>query len=168
MPKIDEGMQDLVRTHTIFNPTEPRMLEANQPNACNLCHLDKPIDWTLDHLQAWYKLPALDKAKLAANYPDRKNAVGLGWLKSPHEATRLVASEALAKAKALWALPDLIQMLDDPFLVNRQFTQRRLEEMLGVNLRDHGYHFYQAKGERRYPLERVRAALLNKQASAIK
>ncbi|MEM7478919.1 MAG: hypothetical protein AAF483_28385, partial [Planctomycetota bacterium] len=41
MPKINEGMQDVVRTHAIFSPTHAGMIEENQPNACNLCHLDK-------------------------------------------------------------------------------------------------------------------------------
>ncbi len=142
------------------------MIGANQPNACNLCHLDKPIDWTLRYLREWYKAPAFDEARLKAGYPDRAGAVGLGWLKSPHEPTRLVAAEALARAKADWALPRLIDMLDDPFLLNRQFTARRLEEWRGVNLRDFGYHFYQLPDERRAPLERVRKELLKKKSAA--
>jgi len=36
MPKINEGINSLVRTHTIFSPTNPAMIEANRPNACNL------------------------------------------------------------------------------------------------------------------------------------
>ena len=168
MPKINESMQQLVRTHTIFNPTDARMIEANQPNACNLCHLDKPIDWTLRYLREWYQAPAFDEARLKTAYPDRAGATGLGWLKSPHESTRLVAAEALARAKADWALPRLLDVLDDPFLLNRQFTARRLEEWRGVNLRDFGYHFYQLPDERRAPLERVRTELLKKSSASLR
>src|SRR5438128_2432708 len=109
MPRINEGLQDVVRTHTIFSPTEPRMIEANQPNACNLCHLKENIDWTLNYLKRWYPTKAgpYSEAKLTANYPNRKGPVGLGWLKSPHEPTRLVATETLAKANARWALADI-------------------------------------------------------------
>ena len=87
-------------------------------------------------------------------------------MKSTNEAVRLVAAEALVKAKADWALPDLLEMLNDPYLINRQFTQRRLEEWFGINLRDAGYRFYQLPEERREPLARVRAALLKEQAAA--
>ena len=54
MSRINEGLQDVVRTHMICSPTQPGMIEANHPNACNLCHLDKPIDWTIEKLRAWY------------------------------------------------------------------------------------------------------------------
>ncbi len=162
MPKINEGLQDVVRTHMIFSPTEPRMIEANQPNACNLCHLKENIDWTLGYLRQWYpkKAGSYSEEKLAVNYPDRKGAVGTGWLKSSHESTRLVAEEALAKAKAHWALPELIAALDDAYLINRRFTQTRLDEMLGLDLRTFGYRFYQTKAEREEPLKKIRAALL--------
>jgi len=165
MPKINEGIEDVVRTHTIFNPTEPRMIEANQPNACNLCHLDKPIDWTLDRLREWYG-KTYDFAKLAANYPDRQAPAALGWLKSRHESTRLVAAEALTSGQAKWALAGLIDMLDDPYLLNRQFTQKGLEQNLGLQPKDFGYRFYQFKEERKAPLARLRAAVLAAPAGA--
>ena len=165
MPKINEGMQDVVRTHTIFSPTEPQMIEANQPNACNLCHLDEPLDWTLKYFKDWYGEDiAYDKAELAENYPAREGPVGLGWLQSEHESTRLAAVEALAEANAEWALPEMIRMLDDPFLLNRQFTQNNLQKMLGIRLEEFGYQFYMTKAERREPIARLRAAILGKNA----
>lgn len=159
MPRINEGMQDVVRTHRIFNPTESRMIEANQPNACNLCHVEKGIGWTLDHLKDWYG-KSYSQDAIASNYPDLTSSVALGWLKSSHPATRLVAADALTKAGAGWALPALIESLDDPYLLNRQFTQRGLEQMLGLQLEDFGYHFYQFEKERRRPLKRLRKSLL--------
>ncbi len=162
MPKVNEGMEAVVRTHTIFSPTDRRMLEANQPNACNLCHLDKPIDWTLKHLGEWYgpEKAEVSRVQMARNYPDRNDPVGIGWLYRPHESTRLVAAAALCDADARWALPQLIDMLDDPFLLNRQFTQQGLEDMLGVNLRDFGYRFYMTAAERKEPIGRIRTSLI--------
>jgi hypothetical protein len=167
MPKITEGLQDVVRTHTIFSPTEPRMIEANQPNACNLCHLKENIDWTLSYLKQWYpkKAGPYSEEKLTASYPHRKEPVGTGWLKSPHESTRLVAAEALAKANARWALPELIQSLDDDYLINRRFSEARLSEMLGADLRKFGYHFFQMKPERAEPLEKIRAEFLSSKSA---
>jgi len=168
MPKINEGLQDMVRTHRIFSPTEPRMIEANQPNACNLCHLDKPIDWTLSHLREWYgDEHKYDADKLSENYADRAQAVGKGWLKSPHGATRLSATAAYARARDVSALPDLIELLaKDPKLVNRQFNQKEIEDWLGLALEPLGYQFYMTGEERRRAMDTVREKALAKARAA--
>ncbi|MCR9293130.1 MAG: hypothetical protein NXI32_10455 [bacterium] len=159
MPKINEGMQDVVRTHTIFSPTENRMLEANHPNACNLCHLDKSIDWTLSYLQTWYG-KSYDQSKINAAYPSRTQPVGSGWLASDHEATRLVAAEAFAKQGATWGLSLLLDCLDDEYLMVRQFAQEAVEELGEIKLdQDFGYWFYQTPDERKPALDRIRRSL---------
>jgi hypothetical protein len=165
MPRMNEGLNAVVRSHAVTNPSWPSMIEANQPNACNLCHLDKSIDWTISWLSRWYKIDrynSYDAGKLAKNYPDLNGPVGLGWLKSPHESTRLVAVSALAREKAVWALPQMIGMLDDPYLLNRLFTRMGLEDWFGVRLEDYGYRYYETPEERQQPVESVRAALLKK------
>jgi predicted CXXCH cytochrome family protein len=158
MPRINEGLQDVVRTHMIYSPTRADMIEAGQPNACNLCHTDRPIDWTLRYLLDWYGA-RYDPARIAAAYPERTLPAAQGWLKSDKAAVRLVAVAALTRAKDHRALPRLLDALDDPYLVNRQFAGRGLEEMLGIHLADFGYHFYQMADERRRPLAKLRAAL---------
>jgi predicted CXXCH cytochrome family protein len=164
MPRINEGIEDVVRTHTIFSPTRADMLEANHPNACNLCHTDKPIDWTLAALKDWYG-KTYDEARIAANYPKRDKPVGLGWLDSKNESVRLVAVEAMTRRHDMWALPRLLDALDDPFLVNRQFAYKGLQEMLNVRLGDFGYRFYMMKEERQQPLAKLRARFAVSDAS---
>lgn len=161
MPRINEGLQDVVRTHTIFSPTEPKMLEANHPNACNICHVKEPIDWTLKYLKEWYGADNFSADAIAKNYPRRSDPVAIGWLKSPHHGTRLVGSDALTRCDAKWATNDIINMLDDPYLINRQFTARGLKKMLGVDVREFGYQFYMFSAERSKPLTRIREALLD-------
>lgn len=156
MPRINEGLEDIVRTHTIYSPTRADMIEANHPNACNLCHTDKPIDWTLRALKAWYGASYPDH-KIIAHYPQRDKAVGLGWLDSKNESVRVVAVEAMIRNRDFWALPRLLDALDDPFLVNRQFAFKGLQDMLNVRLFDFGYRFYMMKEERQLPLTRIRA-----------
>ncbi|MCA9175646.1 MAG: hypothetical protein KDB14_14275 [Planctomycetales bacterium] len=160
MPKINEGLQDAVRTHMIYSPTRSDMLEAGQPNACNLCHLDRPVQWTLDTLKSWYNAEC-DPKKLAVAYPDPAKPAGLYWLNHHHEGTRLVAVDALGKQKAHWALPAMIEILDDEYLLNRQFAQRAIEEMLDVKLDQWGYVFYMTKAERQEPLAALRRELGN-------
>jgi predicted CXXCH cytochrome family protein len=159
MPRIDEGLQDVVRTHMIYSPTRADMIEANHPNACNLCHTQQPIDWTLRYLKDWYGA-RFDNDRIAAGYPQRTQPVARGWLASANPAVRLVAVETLARAKENWALPQLLAALNDPYLVNRQFAYKGLQEMLGVNLRDLGYRFYMSEEERRQPLANLRARFL--------
>ncbi len=161
MPKINEGMQDAVRTHMIFSPTHRGMLEAAQPNACNLCHRDKPIDWTAKHLGEWYG-QNFDQASIDEHYKPRNEAVGRIWLKHEHESVRLLAVDAYAKARDRSTLSDMIEVLDDPYLLNRQFTQKGLEDMLGIRLDEMGYRFYMTEEERGEPLKKVREALVPK------
>lgn len=159
MPRINEGLQAVVRTHTIFSPTNAAMLEANHPNACNQCHLDKPINWTLKSLKEWYG-KSFSEQKLSEAYPDRSQSMAAGWLKSKHEAVRLVAADSILRAKDHAFLSELIDMLDDPFLINRQFTQRGLEEMQNVRLEKFGYRFFMSPDERRDALQELRHAFL--------
>jgi predicted CXXCH cytochrome family protein len=159
MPRINEGLQDLVRTHTIFSPNHRGMLESNHPNACNLCHVDRPIDWTLQWLERWYGTET-DRLVLDRTYTDRKGPVGAGWLKSEDEAVRLVGTDAVLRQRAGWSLRLLLERLDDEFLINRQFATKGIEEMLGVDLEDLGYRFHGSPDERRPGLVRLRETLL--------
>jgi predicted CXXCH cytochrome family protein len=156
MPRINEGLQDVVRTHMITSPTRRDMIEANHPNACNLCHTDRPIDWTLSRLKEWYG-KTYDAAKIAASYPDPARPVALGWLRSDNESVRLVGADALARSRDRAALPQLITALDDPYLLNRQFAGRRMREMFDVRPAEFRYHFYLTAEERRKPLDELRA-----------
>ena len=158
MPKLNEGLQAVVRTHTIFSPTNAAMIEANHPNACNLCHTDRPIDWTLQHLQDWYGA-SYPEEQIAKAYPDRQLAVAAGWMKSEAEAVRLVAAAAACRANDKSLLPELVDMLDDPFLLNRQFTLLGIEGLLETPLDEYGYRFYMTPAERAEPLRLLREAI---------
>jgi predicted CXXCH cytochrome family protein len=164
MPRINEGLQDVVRTHMIYSPTRADMIEANHPNACNLCHTRESIDWTLRYLKQWYGA-TYSTEKIAAGYPQRTQPVARGWLQSASPAVRLVAVEALTRVKDFPALPELLGALDDPYLVNRQFAYKGLQEMLGVRLRDFGYRFYMRSDERRKPLAGLRDRFTNTAAT---
>jgi predicted CXXCH cytochrome family protein len=162
MPRINEGLQDVVRTHMIFSPTRPDMIHANHPNACNLCHTDRPIDWTLGYLKQWYGR-TYDERQIADHYPERGRPAGLGWLKSDNPAVRLVAADAMTRVRDMKVLSELLYALDDPYLVNRQFAGMGVQRMLHMRLADFGYRFYLEREERRQPLARLRARYLPKE-----
>lgn len=163
MPRINEGLQDIVRTHTIFSPTNADMIHANHSNACNQCHTDKSIDWTIDYLEKWFD-SKFDDTKLQNQYANRTQSAALGWLQSENEAVRKVAVDALFRTKSKWnqdtTIQDaLINALDDPYLINRQFALRRFEGLLGAPLKDYGYRFYMTPGEREKPMAELRKVL---------
>lgn len=150
MPRINEGLQDIVRTHRIFSPTDDKMIAANHPNACNLCHLDKNIDWTITKLREWYKPGfSVPENYLAETYPHRSGPVALNWLHSVSEAVRLVGADAVIREEAWWALPEVLDLIaTDKHMINRQFTQKRLNEKLGYDLRKHDFQFYDSPEHR--------------------
>jgi hypothetical protein len=158
MPRINEGLDQLVRTHTIFSPTKPAPIEENGPNACNLCHLDRPIDWTLGYLRDWYGR-RYDESKIAANYPYRQGPAGKGWLWHPFQATRLVAASSYGLQKRPDALPDILGILDDRYLINRQFGQMAVEAICGRALDQWDYSFALSPQERATVLPRLRTDL---------
>lgn len=155
MPRINEGLQDVVRTHMIHSPTNKEMVTSNQPNACNLCHTEKSINWTLQYLNAWYGAK-YDERVLTQTYPDRSRSAALGWLKSENEAVRLIAADALTRKKNYELLPEVINALDDHFLLNRQFASIGIEQMLNIDLSDFGYRFYMTPEERKVPIDLLR------------
>ena len=144
----------------IFSPTNSAMIEAGQPNACNLCHTDETIDWTLTHLADWYGA-TYDTGAVTAAHPKTEQPASLNWLAHGHESVRLVAADALCRTDARFAIPELLGALDDPYLLNRQFAQRALERMLGVDLESFGYRFYMTSAERAEPLRRMQRELVD-------
>jgi predicted CXXCH cytochrome family protein len=158
MPRVNEGLDAVVRTHTIHSPTRPAVIEQNGPNACNLCHLDRSIDWTLQFFQKWYGR-RFNEYEIAKNYANRQAPVGSLWLQHPFRATRLVTAAAYARRKKADILPELLGILDDPYLLNRQFGQMAVEELCGQSLAKWGYQFTLSPEERRTVLHQVQAVL---------
>jgi formate-dependent nitrite reductase cytochrome c552 subunit len=53
MPHTTWGLLKGIRQHELDSPSTAASLETGRPNACNLCHLDKTLAWTSEHLEAW-------------------------------------------------------------------------------------------------------------------
>ncbi len=134
MPRLVEGIGTVVRSHRISSPTSPAMLGAAAPNACNLCHLDRSIRWTVDELaRGWGVTLAPDAAWLRA-YGDLDHPVGTVWLTGRHAAVRLAAAAAFARAGDRAALPSLVALLDAPVAHDRMWTLLAIERLLGRRL----------------------------------
>ena len=150
MPRIVMGIDRYIRTHRISTPSDRAMLAAAAPNACNLCHLDRSIRWTVDELATRFDAPR-DPRGWA--YRDLDTAVGELWLASPQPAIRLVATAAYARSPlGRYALEDLLRGLDDPLPHVRTWTTFAIEDILRKKLRDADY-------DPRAPSDRRRAQI---------
>jgi Fe-S cluster assembly iron-binding protein IscA len=133
MPRIVHGLHTLVRTHQISSPTDPRMFAKAAPNACNLCHLDKSIEWTLDELASGWNQRFEPTAEWSKWYGgDLREPVGLVWLRHPSPLARQIAADAYARSPVgHQALPLLLPILNDENPPTRMFGMFAIEKILG-------------------------------------
>ncbi|MCA9176623.1 MAG: ammonia-forming cytochrome c nitrite reductase subunit c552 [Planctomycetales bacterium] len=139
MPRVVQGLDNVIRTHHISSPTDRKMLDVGAPNACNLCHLDQSIQWTVDELNAgWHTgIRLSDKAEQAYGELDRP--LGEAWLNHAQPLVRLIASDAMARSETPDAVAQLLPLLKDPYAVNRIFGLFAIEQKLGRRLTEQEY-----------------------------
>jgi len=159
MPRIVQGLEAVVRTHHISAPGDPRMLGAGAPNACNLCHLDRSLRWTLDALAVGWGVERTPAPGWAAAYGGLDRPVGEAWLASDAPIVRLVAADAWSRAAPSRALPRLLPALDDPVAVNRMFALFAVERALGRRLTREEYDPLLPPAGRHRQLDALDAAL---------
>jgi len=132
MPYTTFGLLKAIRSHRIDSPRVPATGAAGRPNACNLCHLDRTLDWTADHLQQWWGTPAP-----ALDDDERRVAASLLWLLRGDAAERAVAAWSMgwdaahAAAGDGWEAPFLATLLDDPYAAVRYVAARSLRSLPG-------------------------------------
>lgn len=162
MPHTNEGLGRMVRTHRIVNPIDRELIEANQVNACNLCHLDKSINWTLKHLNDWYDPHfKVSSQAMARNYGSRTEPVVHEWMKSDHPPTRIATAGAIARRKAFFALPDLLDQLTiEDYGYNQRMMQKAVDELLGIKIREQGFRYYAPIARRKSIMEKLKPKLL--------
>ena len=117
-----------IRNHRISSPKCGKpSVQSGHPNACNLCHLDKTLQWTSEHLTDWYDQPPVE---LNASQQD-DCGVGLQmllkWRCSPTHRDRL----AHGLGTGAWKLPEKTgnrhcspSVLQDPYSAVRFVAQQ--------------------------------------------
>jgi hypothetical protein len=159
MPKVVMGIDRFVRTHRISSPTDPRVLATAGPNACNLCHLDRSIAWTVAELRREFEV-RLDPQRWKG-YGDPDAAVGEVWLTSTEPALRLIAAAAYARSPLGAAMvPELVRGLADPLAHVRAWTVFALEEVLHRRITDAEFDPRATPEQRARQIVRMRAAPL--------
>lgn len=128
MPRVVMGIDRYVRTHRIGSPTSAKLYAEAAPNACNLCHLDRSIQWTLDELRLGWDVklaPRLDA------YGRDDASVGDVWLASKSPAIRLVAAQAYARSPlGPFAIAQIRKGQDDALPYVRMWTRFAVEAIM--------------------------------------
>jgi hypothetical protein len=132
MPYTTYGLLKTIRSHTISNPSVAESVSAGRPNACNLCHLDKTLEWTAGALERWYDVSPVSLAD-----DDRSVAASVSWLLRGDAGQRAIAAQAMAWPPAQrasgtdWMAPHLATLLDDPYDAVRYIASRSLRTLPG-------------------------------------
>ena len=135
MPHTSLGLLKAVRSHTISSPAAKATGTSGKPNACNLCHLDKTLEWTAGKLSEWYGQP-----KPALGAEDSSIAASILWALRGDAAQRALAAWSMGWKPALEAsTPDWMvfylveQMFDDDYDAIRYIAQRSLRSHSGFS-----------------------------------
>lgn len=167
MPRMVQGLSDVIRTHRISSPTDARMLELGAPNACNLCHLDRSLGWTLDELErGWGRALTLDDS-WRRYYDGLDQPVGRAWLASETPQVRLVAVDAYARRRGRGAAPVLLDALLDPYAVNRMFAVLGWQRVFGAPPSARQYDPLASEDARRRQVREMKNRHLNSTSSEI-
>jgi hypothetical protein len=125
MPRIVQGITEVVRSHHISSPGDGGMMGPSMPNACNLCHLDRSTAWTVEQLSARWGVSIV---AATSDVP-----AGQAWLRADGRDTRLIAMDALSRSGPSALIP-LLGALDDPVAYDRMRALMAVEAVLGRRL----------------------------------
>ena len=132
MPHTSYGLLKAIRGHTIETPDVATTLATGRPNACNLCHLDKTLDWTAKQLA-----DRTSQAKPTVPGEHRTTAASALWLLKGDAGQRALAAwhmgwqPALAASGSGWQPPLLAELLNDPYSAVRYMAHKALARQPG-------------------------------------
>ena len=140
MPYTSYGLLRAMRSHTITSPTARESVAAGRPNACNLCHLDRTLAWSAEHLRDWYGQPPpeldADERRVAASV--------LRLLKGDAGQRAITAwsygwEPAQTASGTAWMVPYLAELLGDPYDAVRFVAARALRTLPGYERLDYDF-----------------------------
>jgi hypothetical protein len=123
MPKTSYALRTAIRSHRIDVPDSRGL--SGMPNACNLCHLDRPLAWTMTTLRGWQQGGSNETSELP-QVPESANG-----LLTRDAAERVLWADAMGDADAVaasgtdWEGPLLEYAAEhDPYAVVRYVAAR--------------------------------------------
>jgi predicted CXXCH cytochrome family protein len=146
MPHTTYALFSAIRNHQIESPDLAGSVQHGTPNACNLCHLDKTLAWTQEHLAPWYGYELQN-----LSYDQQNVAAALLWLLKGHAAQRVIVAwhtgwkPAQEASGADWLAPFVAKLLADPYGVVRYVAEHSLATLPGYA--DFKYNFLASPAE---------------------
>ena len=132
MPYTSYALLKAIRNHEVRGPTVADSLDAGRPNACNLCHLDKSLGWTAEHLEEWYDIPTPGLTE-----DEKQVAAAVLWILRGYAGQRGLTAWHMGWKPAQeasgeeWLAAYLAQLLDDPYAAVRIIAARSLRTLPG-------------------------------------
>ena len=150
MPHTTYGLLKAIRSHSIDSPLVSAVGRYDRPNACNLCHLDKTLEWTAGYLADWFQQP-----KPALNEEQKTVAAGPLWVLKGDAGLRALMAWHLSwqpaheAAGTDWIPPYLAVLMDDDYHAVRVIASRTLRQF--ADYRHIAYDFLAPAQNRRLP-----------------
>lgn len=152
MPHTSYALMGALRSHRIDSPKFDSAMQSDKPNACNLCHLDKTLGWTVEKLAQWYNHEPSEVPE-----PFNEVAASIVWLLQGDAAQRTILAwhmgwpETFKTSRTGWRLPLLVQLLNDEYSATRFVSAYAISQLdiIGSILEDSKYHFIAPATERR-------------------
>ncbi len=172
MPHTTYGLLKAIRSHEVSSPSVRESTEHGRPNACNLCHLDRTLEWAADELAAGWGVPApgTPEGGRELTRDEREVSAAVLWLLSGDAGQRALLAWHAGWAPAHeasgdeWLAPILAPLLDDPYAAVRFVAHRALRELPGFADWDGDY--LDAPVRRRYAVVKAREAWSRRRAVA--
>ncbi len=157
MPFTTYGLLGTHRSHRISIPDPSATATTGKPDACTLCHLDRPEGWAGTALATWAGKSPAASSQTVEGVP---TAVRLAL--SGDAQQRAVLADAFGRrdVSALrdpsWTVPVLATLLDDPYPAVRFIARRALAAVDGPI--PAGYDFLAPRDARMRAKQEARAA----------
>ncbi|MBL9173540.1 MAG: ammonia-forming cytochrome c nitrite reductase subunit c552 [Verrucomicrobiales bacterium] len=132
MPYVTYALFKAIRTHQITSPHIASSARFGVPNACNLCHLDRTLEWTQTQLVRQY-----GQKEVPLDSEQKDTAAAVLWLLKGNAAQRVIAAWAMGWPPAQqasgtqWMAPLLSRTLADDYGPVRFVAARSLRTLPG-------------------------------------
>ena len=130
MPHTSYALFKAIRSHRIDSPNSQSFVQSGRPNACNLCHLDQTLKWTVDHIHEWYDQPVV-----TLDDDSQHITASILWILKGDAAQRAIVgwsagwSPAHSASGKDWSTPFIAELMADPYAAIRFISARTLEKL---------------------------------------
>lgn len=128
MPHTTYGLLKSIRSHEINSPSIQAQLDSGRPNACSLCHLDKPLGWVAENLSKNYGHSTPNLNEDMQTLPE---ALRLGLSGGPNQRAlitwHLNWEPAMAHTQPTWRTALLMSLFEDRYSAVRYLAAEGLE-----------------------------------------